>query len=258
MASLEGRKRSVAALRELFFTLHKTAKIDVALEIGAKEATYSQRVRELLPEAAVFAFEANPYIFARTKRDQDLESRNIEYLHTAVSDRSGSISFFLQTRRNGKPLKRTVGSNSLMARLGDVETEEISVPSVRVDEFIAERGLAGAMSAWIDVEGAIGLVLEGFGEQLENFLMLFCEVEEREFWDSQWTWPVVQRYLALRGFWPVARDFEFNSQHNVLFLHEKLLAKAEARNVLAHHYSVLAAAAHQPEPSPARDPAIAG
>lgn len=249
LATPEGRKRSVDTLRQLFFDLHETLQPQVVLEIGAKEATFSRIMRKTLPEAKVIAFEANPYVYAKQRKVSDPIAEGVDYRHLAVSDRTGEISFFVQTRRGPKSVKRTVGSNSLMERLGDVDTEEVTVASTRIDELIAAENLVGEKTAWIDVEGAIGLVLAGLGPVLDQFTMVFAEVEEREFWADQWTWPQVQAFMAERGFHAVARDFEYEGQNNVLFVRADVLQLANVRRALAAHYSSLAHPAALPTPS---------
>lgn len=249
LASQEGRKRSVDSLRRLFFNLHEVLQPKVVLEIGAKEATFSRTMRKALPDAKIIAFEANPYVYAKQRKASDPVADGVDYRHLAISDRTGEISFFVQVRRGGKAMKRTVGSNSLMPRLGDVETEEVTVASTRIDDFLAAEKLAGAKTAWIDVEGAIGLVLGGMGPVLDQFTMVFAEVEEREFWAGQWTWPQVQAFMAEHGFQAVARDFEYEGQNNVLFIRADVLQQAEVRRTLAMHYSSLAHPAALPTPS---------
>jgi FkbM family methyltransferase len=240
LATPQGRKLSVESLRRLFFALHEVLQPQVVLEIGAKEATFSRTMRKALPNAKVIAFEANPFVYAKQRKLADPIAEGVDYRHLAVSDRTGEISFFVQTRRGTKPVKRTVGSNSLMARLGDVETEEVTVASTRIDELIAAEKLEGSKTAWIDVEGAIGLVLAGLGPVLDQFTMVFAEVEEREFWADQWTWPKVQAFFAERGFHAVARDFEYEGQNNVLFVRADVLHQVAVRRALTVHYSSLA------------------
>ncbi len=239
LSTAEGRRASVAALRTLFVSLHAFVKPDVVFEIGAREATFAQSVRDHLPDARIFAFEANPHNFARHSTNPRLTEQRVQYLHSAVSDQSGSISFFLQKRRGKKQISPYSGSNSVLHRLGDVDTEEIIVPSVRIDEFMEGGKITGSISTWIDVEGAIGMVLESLGDRMGDVAMIFCEVEEKEFWSGQWTWPIVHRFLTEGGFCAVARDFEFVHQHNVLFLRETLMDVWEVRNALALHYSAV-------------------
>jgi FkbM family methyltransferase len=237
LSTVDGRKDSVAALRGLYYHLHEILEPRTAFEIGAKEATYSRTVRKLLPRCRAVAFEANPFVFAKERKRSDPRKDRVDYRHMAVAASTGTTKFFVQTVRGGKPMKRTVGSNSLMARLGDVETMEVEVPCTRIDDFLTTKRFKLPLTAWIDVEGAIGEVLPGMESVLDQFMMVFCEVEERAFWEGQWTWPTVHAFMRERGFHPVARDFEYDGQNNVLFLRDDIVHRADVRQALIAYYA---------------------
>jgi hypothetical protein len=118
-----------------------------------------------------------------------------------------------------------------------VETMQVEVPCTRVDDFLAGADFDRPMTAWIDVEGAVGEVLPGMDSVLGEFMMVFCEVEERAFWDGQWTWPTVHKFMRKRGFHAVARDFEYDGQNNVLFLREDIVNRADVRQALIAYYA---------------------
>lgn len=236
LSTPEGRKESVARLRSLFYRLHEVLRPRSTLEIGAKEATFSRTIRKLLPETRAIAFEANPFVFQKQRRHSDPKRDGVEYRNLAVADVTGTTTFFVQTRRGDRPVKPTLGSNSLMPRAGDVETMEVEVPCTRVDDYIRNEKVKSPKTAWIDVEGAVGVVLPGMRSALWDFLMVFVEVEERPFWEGQWLWPDVQAFMVENGFTPVARDFEYDSQNNVLFIRNDVLSRPEVRRELAHFY----------------------
>jgi FkbM family methyltransferase len=260
MSSRDGRKGSNAVLSALFLRLHGLLRPDVIFEIGAREATFSCHARRHSPDAKIYAFEANPHNFELFRTQPALAEMRVEYRHLAVSDGPGEISFFIQKAREGKAVSPHSGSHSLLERLGNVDEERISVPATSVAAFVEDQGLAGTFSAWIDVEGAIKNVLTGMTANIDQFAMIHCEVEERAHWKDQWLWPDVLCFLAQRGFVPVARDFEYMTQHNVIFLRRDVLATPEVRYMLAKHYSALgrSAAAREPAAAEMLAPPIAG
>ena len=85
LSTAEGRKESVSRLRALFYRLHEIAQPRTVFEIGAKEATFSRTVRQLLPEARVIAFEANPFVFNKQRKASDPTNDGVDYLR---ADRS--------------------------------------------------------------------------------------------------------------------------------------------------------------------------
>jgi FkbM family methyltransferase len=255
LSQRSGRRASNAALSTLFVQLHGLTRPDVVFEIGAHEAAFSCRVRSEVPDAKIYAFEANPHNYERWRSQASLAERRVEYLHLAVSNRPGEAAFFIQKAHRGKAVSPNVGSNSMLKRLGNVDQERIFVPATSVTAFVNERELRGTFTAWIDVEGAIMNVLLGMTANLDNFAMIFCEVEERAQWKGQWLWPDVLRFLTGHGFTPVARDFEYVGQHNVLFLRNDVFARPHVRDMLAKHYAALGRAVpHHAEPQLAARP----
>jgi FkbM family methyltransferase len=246
LSNKEGRKGSNAALAALFLRLHGILLPDVIFEIGAREATFSRRARRHAPEARIYAFEANPHNYEKFSNDAAVKEAHVEYLHMAVSNAPGEVSFFIQKSREGKPVSPLAGSHSTLERAGNVDQERISVPATSVAAFVKDNELSGVFSAWIDVEGAIEKVLAGMAGTLDDFAMILCEVEERPHWKEQWLWPDVLGFLTDRGFVPVARDFEFTTQHNVIFLRRDAFAAPDVRHMLARHYAALGRTAAQP------------
>jgi hypothetical protein len=96
------------------------------------------------------------------------------------------------------------------------------------------------MSAWIDVEGANEQIFKGMGKYLDQFALIHCEVEERTQWRGQWLWHDVLEFLLESGFIPVARDFEYTTQNNVVFVRSDLLKDQKVRYALTQHYSSFA------------------
>jgi FkbM family methyltransferase len=239
VGAAEQRKASNEALAALFLKLNAIVRPDVIFEIGACDAAFSCQVRSRAPEASIFAFEANPHNFGKFGSRPELRDSRVQYLHLAVTDHDGEASFFIQKSRAGKAISLNTGGNSMLERLGNVEQERITVPAVSIAQFASAKRLTGIFSAWVDVEGAIKQALLGMRERIADFSLLLCEVEERQHWKDQWLWLDVLSFLSARGFMPIARDFEYTTQHNVVFVRRELMQKQEVRRAVAEHYSSL-------------------
>jgi hypothetical protein len=85
--------------------------------------------------------------------------------------------------------------------------------------------IPGNVCMFIDVEGATQKVLENGLQTLERTSSIFIEVEEKAFWKDQWLQSDVQRFLSERGFIKIARDREYTSQHNEIYVREDILTK---------------------------------
>jgi hypothetical protein len=103
---------------------------------------------------------------------------------------------------------------------------EVVLDGVTLDEFFADQTFTNA-AMWIDVEGACGIVLPGARDLLARSALVMIEVEEQPFWGAeQWLRGRVASYLFELGFVPVARDFEFAHQYNIVFVHTDVLNAA--------------------------------
>jgi len=192
-------------------------------------------MRDRHENVPIYAFEANPHIFENMSGKFNFEALNIRYLNLAVSDVTGDTEFQIQKSVDGHPASPIRGNNSLLRRTqADVEYEAVRVPSTTLDDFCAAEGLIGRpMSAWIDVEGASELVLKGASRTLQDIQSVFIEVEDAEFWTSQWRSGHVMDHLMAHGLHPIARDFEYDLQYNVIFVREPVLANGVVRYKLA-------------------------
>lgn len=202
-----------------FRRLCRRAEPTTVLEIGAHEASFSRWAAETLPDARVLAFEANPYV--HEKYAGELARTRVDYRHLAVGPTTGEVELNLPTDVMGR--ERELANR--MASLGvHRETKDqivVTVPSVRLDEHVTLEGDDRAV-AWIDVEGAIGLVLEGCTGVLDRVDAIYVEVEREVTWEGQWLDVDVAVFLRQHGLLPVARDLARKFQHNLVFARHHL------------------------------------
>ncbi len=204
----------------------------VFVEAGAHEAQTSLAVAAAVPDCAVVAFEANPYVHRKFAAGTDFAAHHVDYRHQALSSLPGEATFLVITDSASLADDRVEGYNSLLRRaggdwLGDVEYEEVTVAATTLDHEFADR--AGPFALWLDVEGATEQVLAGGREFLGRCDLLKVEVEETPFWQDQWLAEDVVAELRGHGLEPVARDTQTEEQYNVVFASERLRsAKASA------------------------------
>lgn len=235
LGSREHRLKSRDRLQAFFQKLQQLLRPDITLEIGAHMALFSQQMARLGIEA--HAFEANPYNHSAFSGRLRRRAPTVRYHHLAISDSDGEVTFQVKESRGGKPVKKIAGNNSLLLRADtSFDYESVTVPSVRLDSFLAAHQLEGrSFSAWIDVEGALGKVTAGFGSALQGCLSLIVEVEEVSYWQGQMLVFDVMRYFAGHNMVPVARDFEAAHQYNLVYLRKDVLTLPAVRLALAQH-----------------------
>ncbi len=220
------RKRSADDLAALFRHVTRALQPEATLEIGARQADYSIWATRKLPDARVFAFEANPHNVA-SFGPRCLEA-GVDYRHAAVSETDGVIDFKLQLTRDGNDVPPTAGNNSLLTReSGDIRYETVSVASTRIDTILAAESVTGCLTAWIDVEGALHKVLPGWGGAVSQLQAALVEVEHIAYWSDQWLWPQVFDWFSDHGLAPVARDFEYGTQNNILLIRPEVWGRVQ-------------------------------
>jgi FkbM family methyltransferase len=117
---------------------------DIGANVGFYTLAFARAVGD---RGSVVAFEPLGSNVAFLLRHIELNDfRNVTVFQSAVSDRSGFISFSL-------------GAHSSMGKIESDSTYKI--PSIAIDEFIAGQSLSKPNLLKIDVEGAEALVLQG-------------------------------------------------------------------------------------------------
>lgn len=240
LSSRENRNQNALDLSSFFYSLITDfLKPDYFFEIGAFNAEFSRRIKPLLPDTKIFAFEANPYNYK--KFESLVSNAGVEYIHSAISNEVGTVTFNLQQSIDGVRVDPIRGNNSLLERNQEaVDYEKITVPCDTVDNrfsTLIEPGDTIAM--WIDVEGMAYQVFDGADSILSHTKIILVELEDRDYWENQHLSTDIIERLYHKGFLPIARDFEWVGQYNVIFVHNDLLGSYQFKELLAQYYSSL-------------------
>lgn len=236
LSDQKGRTESAKWLRELFISLVAALRPRVVLELGAAEASFSAQVRSLLDKGEVHALEANPHLYRKHRREAD--AAGVRYHNLAVGPQDGRVSFKLGTHKDGQELSPTKTNNSILEKALDIQYRAIEVDMVTVDGFVDRQGLTDRSCAmWVDTEGLAYDVLCGAERTLKATRALLVEVEDKPFWIGQHLAHEVKALICEAGFIPVARDFEYTGQYNVLFLSREHFHDHYVRRVLEQAFA---------------------
>jgi FkbM family methyltransferase len=223
-------------LRQLFLNINRALQPDVFIEAGAHNAATSVKLRGLVPEARVIAFEANPHNHTKFAARHDFGALGVEYRLQALTDAVGPVTFKVLVQEGGVARKPDSGRSSLLARDGvAARYEDVTVPGTTLDAAL--EGVAGRVALWVDVEGAAQKVLGGAAASLARTDVMMIEVETRPYWQGQWLHTDICAHLMGLGLVPVARDFEYRYQFNLLFLRPEALAKPDVLRALEQFHS---------------------
>lgn len=240
LSSRENRNQNALDLSNFFYSLiTEFLKPDYFFEIGAFNAEFSRRISPLLPGTQIYAFEANPYNHRRF--EVLVSNTGVKYIHSAISNEVGTVTFNLQKSIDGESVDPIRGNNSLLERNQEaVDYEKITVPCNTVDSYFSNLiGSKASIAMWIDVEGMAYQVFSGADSILANTKIVLVELEDRDYWENQHLSTDVIEYLYHKGFFPIARDFEWVGQYNVIFVHNDLLGSYQFKELLAQYYSNL-------------------
>jgi FkbM family methyltransferase len=202
----------------------------VSLELGAHEGAFSEWSKRTFPDATCVALEANPFVHA--KHQEHLAELGVDYHHLAAGPTNGLMCINIPTTIRGKPRGRENRMASLVTHRQAGGQESIEVPAVRIDDWL-DLADHDRLVAWIDVEGASGLVLPGARETLARAKAVYIEVERADRWPGQWLDVDVARFFADIGKVPVIRDIQRPGQYNVVFLDGRLAARRQVARLAA-------------------------
>jgi FkbM family methyltransferase len=145
----------------LFSAVIKALDADCICDIGSRDGDQAVLFRDLCPEAAVLAFEANPINFRAMANDARLLAHRIELFPFAVSDSNSTAQFHITDVDYNDPKANKGTSSLLVAEHVRVKTT-VEVETRRMDEFVLTRcPEVRRVALWIDVEGVEFRVLEG-------------------------------------------------------------------------------------------------
>lgn len=226
---MTGRALSREQVENLYFRMLEVLPVTTTLELGAHEATFSRMVKEKFPTRTARAFEANPQVYSHFFLKGDIERCGVDYIHTAVGAENGSTAFYIYDQLDGKEEARDSRRQSLLLRTDtqDAHYTAVWVPQARLDTLCSADDASARYGLWIDVEGAAGLVLDGAEETLKKTLLVYIELESIPKFAGQSLDRDILSRLLDADFLPVARDFQFRHQYNVLFVRKECLPQVE-------------------------------
>jgi FkbM family methyltransferase len=138
---------------------------ETILDIGANTGVYSLIAKTLNPDAKVYAFEPSDLIFYKLERNNQLNKYDIQLINKGVSNITGELVFYdvEDTHQTSASLEADKLKN-MEGFTGKIR--EYKIPTIRIDDFMAENELTKIDLVKIDVELHEPQVLEGFGKYL--------------------------------------------------------------------------------------------
>jgi FkbM family methyltransferase len=168
---------------------------DTCIDAGCHLGYYSCLMGRLVGEnGRVYSFDANPQACQSTRRNLALNGfYSAEVFQTAVAESTGSRRFYVSTDDQ-------TGLSSLGAI--PIHKQAISVPCIRLDAFLKDKGIDKVRLLKMDVEGAEEIALQGLGHRLAehgiDFILVECFDERLQLMGS--STEAVSRILQGAGY----------------------------------------------------------
>jgi FkbM family methyltransferase len=202
-----------AWLDDAFFALAEALDVDFLFECGAHEAGASTRFTRSGNRSAL-AIEANPHTYEAITILAQV--RGVQTLNVGLGEEQTTATFFIPK------YSASAGNASFLKKSGETY-DEVEIPLTTLDSlstsYAAEsKGLA----LWVDVEGLAASVLKGSKSILASSRckLVKVEVETKSYWSGQALADDVDALMQECGLTPVLRDFEYEGQHNVLYVRD--------------------------------------
>ena len=171
----------------------------VIFDIGACEAEDSIRYADLFPRSTVYAFEPRTDNCTKAKElISQYKKSNIVLENLALSDQNGVAEFYLsegepehlknseQWNYGNKSSSLLPPSDEIIKHTGWLQfNNKIEVKTLRLDDYVAKKGISTIDFVHMDVQGAELMVLNGAGDFLSQIQLIWLEVEAVELYKGQ-------------------------------------------------------------------------
>jgi len=173
-----------------FGQLYRAARPSAVLDIGSHEGHTVRKMVDYMPDARIHAFEPTPAT-AAILRARTGHLRNVQVHQMALSDRTGTMKFFVNTgSMTNSLLDNATGSEEVA---GDLQKhlQEVEVQTMALDDWAAKFAPTGPLLVKADIQGAERLLVEGgrkvFADRVVAFYTEVCLLPQYEnqtpFWE---------------------------------------------------------------------------
>jgi len=170
------------------------------------------------------AIEANPHTFEKLTASS--QGAGVVALPFGLGSQVGEMILQIPLESGTK----IPGNASFLSRENYTRCLEIPVPMTTVDRILVDASPFTSIALWIDVEGMSADVLLGAKASLEKgeIALIHVEVETHSYWKGQSLLNEVDEFLRTHSFRPILRDFQTETQFNVIYVHTRNLQEIDS------------------------------
>ena len=190
-------RRKLDAWRRSWLALRNLSPVRTVLDVGANEGQFAAMIREVYPEAAIYAFEPLPECQDALRR-RLANAPGSRIFPTALGAAPGTRPFYRTTFSPCSSFLRP--ANRLRAEVERLDESVIEAPVARLDDVLADAPPPAPLLLKLDVQGFETQVLEGAPRTLANVALLVLEVAFVPLYERQPLFDEVYLWLRERGF----------------------------------------------------------
>ena len=183
----------------------------IIVEAGAFIGKDTKRLSLLFPQGAIHAFEPVPEIYAQLCR-QTQEYSNIKRYPYALSNKRETAIFHVAQHPHRPDKVCQAGSllapQERLTRSPIYYPITINVPTLTLDQWAHETNTKKVDFLWLDLQGHELAVLQASPSILSTVSLIYLEVNFIQAYKDQPSKRVIDSWLASQGFYPLAQDFQ--------------------------------------------------
>jgi FkbM family methyltransferase len=174
-------------------------------EIGANNGEQTVEFANAFPEATILALEPFSLVWPQCL-ERVSKYKNVIMLPLAVSPVDGVIKFF-------KPLTANTGYGSIYKPTGKypqepTPSEEIAVPSIRLDTLLRGLKLPSIDMFWLDAQAGELAILISLGDRIKDTKVVYTEYILGPIYEGQPSAQQLAQFLVTNGLEPVWNRLE--------------------------------------------------
>lgn len=173
---------------------------------GEDSCEFAKNIEARGIKAHIWSFECNENTIEQCRSAVGAYS-SITLTESAVSDSDGFISFYkINPQQTGTThADGNQGASSTLKASGKYPMEqyvqdEVKVPCLRLDSFMARHNISHIDVLWMDIQGGELSALKGLGERIKDVKLIYSEIEFMEIYENQPLFEDIKHYLDERGF----------------------------------------------------------
>lgn len=169
---------------------------NVILDIGSRDLGQSIEFNSVFGDTQIIAFEPNPPQFdICLEKAKPYSKIRVEQL--AISNTNGVLDFYI-THGN-------IGASSLLKPINvpfasTQEFSKISVPSVRLSEWLDSNKIGRVDIMWLDTQGVELDALKSMGDKIQHVKFIHCEAAEHAYYEGHLLKNELVNFLEDNGF----------------------------------------------------------